>query len=43
VNWADTGGGTPITTTSDRWRWIDGYDYPVLDWQTTAPDLSALD
>jgi hypothetical protein len=31
----DTGNG-------GDWKWINGYDYPVLSWQTAAPDLSVF-
>jgi hypothetical protein len=25
------------------WKWITGYDFPVLSWQQTPPDISVLD
>jgi hypothetical protein len=30
------------TFVSPGWKWITGYSYPVLNWQTEAPDV-ALD
>jgi hypothetical protein len=31
LNWNFTPG-------TGEWKWLPGYDYPVLQWQTTPPD-----
>jgi hypothetical protein len=33
-----TGAGWNFTAGTGVWKWIGGYDYPVLSWQTAAPD-----
>jgi hypothetical protein len=35
--------GWDFAAGTGAWKWIGGYDYPVLSWQTAGPDSSALD
>jgi hypothetical protein len=38
---AYTGAGWAFTGTV-VWKWLSPYEYPVLEWQTAAPDISVL-
>jgi hypothetical protein len=35
--------GWDFTTGTGDWKFISGYDYPVLNWQTEAPPVTILD